>query len=91
MRNGVRGTEYGERRTRNEEWRASNGERLTENEERRTGEGEQGKENRKRRTRNGGTGEQGNESQETKLQRNPPWVQKDLSTRSEQTLFELER
>ena len=48
MRNGVRGTEYGERRTRNEEWRASNGERVTENEERRTGEGEQGKENRKR-------------------------------------------
>ena len=36
-------------------------------------------------------GEQGNESQETKLQRNLPWVQKDLSTRSKQTLLELER
>lgn len=51
MRNGIRGTEYGERRTENEEWRASNGERVTENEERRTAEGEQGKENRKRRKR----------------------------------------
>ena len=68
-----------------------NGEQGKESKERRTENGERGKKNEKRGTRNGGTGEQGNESQETKLQHNLPWVQKDLSTRSEQTLFELER